>query len=448
MQILIFLVVFGVTFFTFKNFTKGFVYIVALRLLIPASVRMIGIGISVNTFLTFVLFLSFCIHRLYVIKMPSTLRHLIMFWILTSLLIVPFAYSMSVQEQLSNMFSFFVVDLLLGIMGWYAIRKEVDFQFFIKVLFITIAIIGIYGIYEYITKSNPYSTWAIETFNSGQQNFSVSFLQEKRGVLDGRIMGTSFHPLAWGLQMGLLLMFVCMNSKKHSRRFVFFLVTLIVVNAFLCGARTALVMVFLYALISLYLNFRFLLRRIILLLFSVLLLSFLIPKNETTKIFVDTIESSLFFWNEKKSDEVGVGGSSVSMRLKQLAFSFELIKDQLWVGQGYGFSSKVLAENSNKYATMMGFESILFRKIVDQGILGTIFFFLFYLFLMRYAQKVSIGSSVNLVVFLLIYMVGLIFTGMQNTFYLFFTLLMVQLKYNVILRRVRKKDINRLGMKQ
>lgn len=413
---------------TLTNFQKGFYLVCALRLLIPASVRITSI--SINTFLTIVLFASFFIHHKYKKRpMPSHLQIIISLFIASSLILTPFALNMGIIDQLKKMLSFFIVDMLLGLLSWYAIQNEKDFQKFFKSICITLFLIGVYGIYEYITKTNPYADWAAGIFGH-EQNFSTFFLTEKRGFLDGRIMGTSFHPLAWGLIMSTAFIFIY-NNKNLLHKFIrLILLSIILVNIFLCGSRSALVMIGVYIIIRLLQRPQKIFKVSILTLLLITCSIHILPQTEESKAFINQIESSIFFWNEKKSKEAEIGGSSVSMRMEQLIFSFYLIQNSFLTGNGYGFSDIAQQNTTNKYEKMMGFESILFTKIVNQGILGLLFFFAFYFGLLTYANKQAINKTEKYKTRGLYYafLVGIIFTGLQNSFYLFFLLSIIQTK--------------------
>lgn len=419
-----------------KDFKRGVNIVIALRLLIPASVRLIGVGISLNSFLTILLLISFLIHKEYRKRMPSKLQIIIILFLLSSIMLTPYALNMTVIDQIKKMINFFIVDMLMGILSWYGIQNKEDFKKLLKTLFITFCIIGIYGIYEYVSKSNPYANWATEYFGA-QKNFSTMFLNENRGFLVGRIMGTSFHPLAWGLIMGTAFSFFNNNLFLLGKKNYIILLPLILINIFLCGSRSAIIMVITYITIRIFNNIKKNLKKIIIFLVICTCITPLLPKTKDTKAFINTIESSIFFWNENKSKEAGVSGSSVSMRWEQLIFSFYLIQDSFLTGNGYGFSDIAQTNTTGKYEKMMGFESILFTKIVNQGILGLLFFFIFYFNLLKYTRhltknKIERGKIYGLYSS---YLIGIIFTGLQNSFFIFFVLVLMQTKWYYLQRK-------------
>lgn len=413
-----------------KDFKRGVSIVIALRLLIPASVRLIGVGISLNSFLTIILFISFLLHKEYKKKMPPKLQAIIFLFLLSSIMLTPFALNMTIGAQLTKMINFFVVDMLIGILSWYAIQTKEDFKKLLSTLFITCCIIGTYGIYEYITKSNPYADWAMRMFEHGH-NPSTYFLTEKRGFLEGRIMGTGSHPLTWGLLMSTIFAFFYNNkSLLQKRGHIILLLSVIIINSFLCGSRSSLIMIGVYIIIRLFEKPGKILKASILTYLILISTINLLPKTEDTKAFIDTVESSIFFWNEKKSEEAGISGSSVSMRWEQLVFSFYLIQDSFLTGNGYGFSDVAQENTTTKYEEMMGFESILFTKIVNQGILGLLFFFIFYFSLLKYTCKQTKNRTekYKIVALYFTYLTGIIFTGLQNSFYIFFLFAMTEVK--------------------
>ena len=362
--------------------------------------------------------------------MPPKLQAIIFLFLLSSIMLTPFALNMTIGAQLTKMINFFVVDMLIGILSWYAIQTKEDFKKLLSTLFITCCIIGTYGIYEYITKSNPYADWAMRMFEHGH-NPSTYFLTEKRGFLEGRIMGTGSHPLTWGLLMSTIFAFFYNNkSLLQKRGHIILLLSVIIINSFLCGSRSSLIMIGVYIIIRLFEKPGKILKASILTYLILISTINLLPKTEDTKAFIDTVESSIFFWNEKKSEEAGISGSSVSMRWEQLVFSFYLIQDSFLTGNGYGFSDVAQENTTTKYEEMMGFESILFTKIVNQGILGLLFFFIFYFSLLKYTCKQTKNRTekYKIVALYFTYLTGIIFTGLQNSFYIFFLFAMTEVK--------------------
>lgn len=432
MLLLIYVVVLIICIIATKNYTKGVIYTIGIRLLLPASVRIVGLDISINSFLTIFLAILFVIKGIYRRKMDKQLFNIFILFFLSTLILSPFASDLDLLLQLKGFVSFFITDYLLAIMSWYAIKDMKDYSLFLKVISISIILICSYGIYEYIIGNNPINDWAINEFGA-EKNTSEFFLQEKRGILNGRIMGMTFHPLALGLQMGLLYCFFINNREYfHSKSLYAILITLIIINAFLSGSRTSLIMIILAFILYIFFCFKKNIKKLLLFIVIFYGISILAPKSEDTKLFIDTIESSLFFWDQGKSDEIGIGGSSVSMRMTQLNLSFSLIKDQILAGYGYGFS--YIALGISKFDNMKGFESIIFKKIIEQGILGLTFFLIYYCALLKHS--LSFKSKKNeTIIYFLIYFIGIAFTDYQNTFYLFLLLALIDMKHKYICKR-------------
>jgi hypothetical protein len=146
---------------------------------------------------------------------------------------------------------------------------------------------------------------------------------------------------------------------------------------------------------------------------------------------------NIAFWSEKKSDNVGIHGSSVSARKLQLESTIDILsKGYLFFGLGYGLATianltdtAIPVDLSNLY----GFESIIFKKLIEQGFCGLFFFMLFffqiYLFIRRQACIFDKKHRFVFDGFFLSYLAAIAVTGIQSTFYLFFLAGIVYLKY-------------------
>lgn len=74
----------------------------------------------------------------------------------------------------------------------------------------------------------------------------LSFVTEDRGILSGRIAGTTVHPLNWGQWMGVLFMFFFIE-RKYIAGFKFVLLEfLCFLNVFLTGSRSALLPIIIF----------------------------------------------------------------------------------------------------------------------------------------------------------------------------------------------------------
>jgi O-antigen ligase len=435
---------------TLINYSLGFTLAIAARVLIPGSVRFyLGpLDISLNTFLTFILVVRLVIISLIRIfvkekyKWDNTFypKQYVLYFILfivSSFVIIPFGSIVPFEMQINANMQFTITELATGIIAWFAIQDIKQLKLLCKFIFGSLIIGCIYGIYVYFVKIDFYAIF-IHVLYETEIDFAESFLNEERGILNGRICGTTNHPLAWGQILVLILSFItlCKSHKVKlltNNKIIYFLFfSLITVNIFLTGSRSS-ILSFIFFLFFLFLSFNLKDKlKTIIYLFGCFVFISLISLQNT--------ELDSFFTNFAISDNNDIRGSSVSMRSEQLSTAFDLIKDNPLFGLGYG-----LVENRNKVyfpisnlSTLLGFESVLFSKLVQQGLFGLFFFFLFYFHvysLIRHKYEKYLSSDIFIINgFFISYFVSIIVTGIQSTFWLFFLLSTLQLKYCYILK--------------
>jgi hypothetical protein len=410
-------------------------FIVALNILIPIIVK-VSFGnftISYYLFLTIILFFSLIFlllikHNYFTERYPQKVKKYLIIFFISSLSLIPFTFATPYITQFSSSFQFFT-QLFLGILGWYVFKNEQEIMQFIKIVFFAVVLACFYGIYTYITKTNPYITSLNIMFS--QEMDATSFMEEKRGGLEGRIMATCIHPLMWGQLIALLVSFFIIFYKKYNKLLGQCIIILLTTAAFLSGSRAvifSLIIVFSFQFLTLPLR-----NKIILLFigvgFILALLGSSFSDNKTFKL----IQSSAFVWDEKLSSNADVNGSSLSMRTEQLECSYDLIKNNIFTGLGKGWISHYI-DKQGEHPIMHGFESVFFSKFIEGGIFGLFFFLLFYFQIYLYIRKdakYKLGTNqANLIDgFFLGYFFSILFTGIQSTFFMFIVLSIVLLKY-------------------
>lgn len=246
-----------------------------------------------------------------------------------------------------------------------------------------------------------------------------------RGAIQGRTQGTLSHPLVWGQIINVLLLFLLMIKPylKKSTFFIFF--SILFLNAILCGSRTIL----LSALIGVGLTLlksspKKIIQYTVIGLLSAMIALNIASQNKKYQIYVDTIEATLFFWNQEKSDNIEIKGSSVELREKQLAETFRLIQNDLFTGLGQGWIDNDYQKNG-QHPIMLGFESIIYRKVIETGLVGFIIWLIFYLRIYQtvsqYTKKNKIRINWKIIFFP--YLISLIMTDSFESFYLFLCLI-------------------------
>ena len=127
-----------------------------------------------------------------------------------------------------------------------------------------------------------------------------------------------------------------------------------------------------------------------------------------------------------------VGGSSLDMRLDQLAGAFEEIDNNILLGKGYGWSRDYIIQNEN-HPILLGFESIIFVVLCNNGIVGVLlyglFVYLYFHYIKTNVQESDVPLFISILVFYLAYETITGEFAFQH-FMLFYTLLLMEVRNN------------------
>lgn len=410
-----------------RNFSFGFLLYFCSILIFPSYVRFIWdmVSIAINDLLLIVLAVSFLIHKPWINKLNDKLSfkfpkklaiYMALVYISSLLLIVFSSDSVPLDVQLGAYFKTLLKDVICIVCGYYAISswKPSAIKFF---WFVSIAV-GLYGILVYFLHYNPH----IDTLSKlyvGENRFEF-FLDQARGGLQGRTSGTMDHPLTWGQMWGCILgAYFVFRNVITSKFLLYGIPGIAVLNIVMSGSRTALLATLVLVLIYLFSQGS---RKVIrytflgIALLSIVLIVF--HDNPFVTGMEGYVKSVVFFWDDSYATQANISGSNANMRSEQLSRSIQIVEKHTFCGLGYDAVSYFGAEH---FSGMRGFESIVYRKIVEQGFLGLICFVLSFAYLMRWivlGEKVK-KHRILWIGYFASYFVSIVFTGIQNTWMMF-----------------------------
>lgn len=421
--------------YVIKDLKKGFCVALCARILIPEVVRFQAFGMSLAVYDTLILCLwaSF-FWTLYRKEnsefeggFPRGLLLFLLFYNLSSAILILFsAEILPLEDQFKSLAKTAFQECSYLIIGYYALR-DADKKFFFNLLIAVAVAAGLYGIYAYMISNNPYIMTIISTY--AEDNGYDNFFTESRGVLKGRSSGTLTHPLAWGQLWGLLLAFyaVLSQTEKKPAWLNCTFTALAVLSIFLCGSRTALIATGVFAV------FFFISRngvtklRIFVVLLVFLMGVLALPFKDSKYPVLTYVKSAVFFWDDSYSRSVGINGSNADMRLEQLDEVVTIMAMFPIGGLGYNTTS-VLADHP-LFERMRGFESVAFRKTLEQGWLGFLCFIIsFAMYAIWIVRNTSTKKeSIFMKGYFASYFASILVTGIQHTWLIF---LMLPLLYS------------------
>lgn len=237
-----------------------------------------------------------------------------------------------------------------------------DIKYFCKIIISLFAIIFIYGLYEYITKTNP----ILDTIMS---NMPVEYAQDKlylsdlSNLRDGRSRCQSLFSISilYGIMSALFAFFLIylrsLGLIKIKKIIYILLVAFSLFGCYACNSKTALVALPIF-IIPLLLKNKLLLMLDVIICFVLLL----IP-DVVLNIIGNFIDLRAF-----DAKDNSVEGSSLYLRLIQLNASLEL-----WLRSPiFGNGLRSAAMFADKGYDVFGAESVWFRLMIEQGMFGLI----------------------------------------------------------------------------
>ena len=270
---------------------------------------------------------------------------------------IPFMFLSSglpIAVQLRGVKSLFLYLILFTL--W---NTHIEFKNIHKInSFIIIAILTlcIYGIFSYITSSNIYLDLTSSLY--GDYTYDVAgaaegALEEQRGVLKGRITGTTPHTIQYSILMGITCFYLVGIRKYYNRSLVVFLIVMCFINAVLTGSRGPLLGIIVGLSIFAMKSFSFRIK-------------FCIITGGLLLYLSSNVLTSLF------SHE---GGSSLEMRMIQIYGCWLEINKSLQsilFGLGHGYNVFYLT-NYGVHPMSLGFEGRFLAGLVNYGIIGSFF---------------------------------------------------------------------------
>lgn len=280
-------------------------------------------------------------------------------------------------------------------------------------IYISIIILCLYGIYTYVTQTNPYmDIMGQYCTNENLSELLARSLEDARGNLTGRITGTSLYTIQYGILLTIVYFIHVsisslykvggMNLEPRTQIMMTIIVILILLNIYLTGSRGplgALIIGYAYYLMRIY-SWK---KKISYISILALFILFAWPY----------LESYFALFTDKD-----VEGSSFEMRAVQFLGAYSMVSDNLQsllFGKGLGYTAYYL-EHYGKHPLAINFESTHVAGIVNYGILGLLFIFLFnVLFLLNIAKKAHAKNLIS-----------------DKPFYLLISLLITYLIYNFL----------------
>lgn len=345
------------------------------------------------------------------------------FYLVYGLALAFLAASVPLSMQLPFLIKMWVATFAYGIILWMAISSQKYLLFFEKYFLLTLFVLTILGIVEYITSVNIFRL----LFGS-----EVVFFDDARGGFSGRISSSTGHPLDWGQACVVLFgMALLLFNKVKNKHLLISVCILIAINCVLSVSRSCIIPLALFIVLYAIMAFKNIIKRnigkVVISVFALIILfAKLNPEN------AGTVQALLMPWSTEKSEDAGFKGSSVELREEQLDNSIDFIGERgLLFGMGYGLVHNRPEDDGDLFDKAFGLESIIFVTVIEQGIVGLLCLAVFFVMMYKISSKVThdVKRKRILMCLLLCYVLSLVFTGNRSSLPLFYTLLLVYMRH-------------------
>ena len=366
MTIIYFLIVLFFIVFSFKNFKKSFLTYSAVSVVFNAAMALkySPPAISCEFVLALFYLIMFFFKRTHFRIEENCFFKQAFVWCSISLIISSLItyFTFGGISGFTSSFQKIIIQYVFIFLFFVICKTKNDILYFCNRLISLFVIIFIYGLFEYVTKTNP----ILDIINS---NMPMEFAQDKlylsdlEHLRDGRSRCQSLFSISilYGI-MSVLFGFFLIHLRSlriiriSSIKF-YLLIFLSLFGCYACNSKTALVALPVF-IIPLLLKNKFLLFIDILICIVILLLP---------DIFL-TLLGNIIDLRAFDANDSSVEGSSLYLRLVQLETSIDL-----WLRAPlFGNGLKSAAMFADKGYGIFGAESVWFRLMIEQGILGLI----------------------------------------------------------------------------
>ena len=288
----------------------------------------------------------------------------------------------SVSKFVTLLFRECITTYFIIIVGFFSVKNIKTFRPFLHVAFISLIIITLFGLVNYVTKESSMLDWIMDGSIQGETSVGHKFTEAYRF----RTQSLFVQPFDYGYICLVILLAHVYGFTRHlvakNRLIAVFVMAMF--GVLTCACRTV-VACFIFgslAFMALYLKGRRAPIIVSVLVIAVFLLYTFLPFFHSGMDFFMSIFS-------QSSNQFG--GSSMELRMEQLASVISYMDGHYWLGRGYDYFwidlqfSKGL-ENSLA-PDLYGLEGVHLSYLLERGIVGYALYLLFFILLLSFILR-------------------------------------------------------------
>ena len=352
----------------------GLMVYMIIRLCIPPSARYLGF--SLNT-IALAIFIILSYKQLYSnwhqknMVQKKYVKNIFLYVVIIYILSIMSSITASVvpiHTQLVAFTQFTYTELFPSVIIMLFLCKEDDLKIFDYVLWGCAVFASSYAVFTFFTQSNPLVDMfaTSETINDLEMN-----AEQSRGLLIGTGVGLLNDKITTSIVE--MLFFTYFWSSKFINKYLKIIILILSsVSLLLTSQRSAMIGLLIF-IICMVLSGKNKIKKILTVSFVIAALIIVASIYfEQFDLLVNVLFAVVFIWDDGMQEKLGVGGSTMELRIGQLFAVFKIIGIHILEGVGYDIQNhrEFLNVSSSTLEALAGFESIIFAAIAQSGLIG------------------------------------------------------------------------------
>lgn len=288
----------------------------------------------------------------------------------------------SVPQFVTLLFRECITTYFILVVGFFSVKNEQSFKPLLKVAFISLIILTVFGVINYVTKES--TMLDLITGGATKRNTAVGglFSQEIRF----RTQSLFVQPFDYGYMCLLLLMLMFYGYTRGfvGRKRLIAAIVMSMFGVLTCGCRTVLYSFFLSALAYAFVYLR---GSKVPIYIAVTVISCVLLYHYSN-FFRQKVDFALSIFEEKNNE---IGGSDLEDRAIQFARVVYYLEGNWWTGRGYDyFWIDLQFSQGQEYSLdpeLLGLEGVHLKYLLERGIIGYALYLIFYLLLLAYIWR-------------------------------------------------------------
>lgn len=358
-------------------------------------------------------FIKFSYFKSEILGFYKTHQKAIISYIIYTISIILLSETVPWNKQLYFVFNETLFLFILAITFFYS-RKDNTFIYQLaKIIGILVILNGIYcAIFEIYAGINPAGV-PLYILMGNDELGDMSNIE--RGLFSFRLQSIYGHPLSLGQYFLLLapIFYIRRITSSFIKYGTSFIILCLVILSGTRGAIFPLIFIILvlfsYNIIT---KTKFLLNTILISILIIFFYIYFVPIKYQKIISpqIENITTSLQFWNDKLQRKKNVTGSSMKMRINQFKAAQIEITNNICFGKGKGYREFYQNKYHTLHPKLLGYESLLILKLVEEGYIGL----LFYLMMICYLYIFFKRKTCNVRLLFLLYFAYILSTVMTG----------------------------------